>query len=68
MEIVFLLANLRDFLEDFEQARKSSQTPLLRPKTEIGSTSSKDNLFAHCYNHLQEHSKSPMRFFWFWTK
>ena len=46
-ELTCLVNNLRDFLKIFDQASKCIQFPLPKPKVEIGSTKSKDNLFAH---------------------
>ena len=54
-ELTCLVDNLRDFLKTFDHASKSIQTPLPKPKVEIGSTKSKDNLFAHYYNDIIEH-------------
>ena len=50
-----LVDSLRDFLKTFDQASKCIQIPLPKPKVEIGSTKSKDNLFAHHYNDTIEH-------------
>ena len=54
-ELTSLVDNLRDFLKTFDQASKCVQIPLPKPKVEIGSTKSKDNLFAHHYNDIIEH-------------
>ena len=51
-----LVDNLGNFLKTFDQASKCIQIPLPKPKVEIGSTKSKDNLFAHYYNDIIEHS------------
>ena len=59
-EIVALPDNLGDFLRSYEQARKSTQLPLLGPKIELGSTLSEDNLFAHCYGVIRENSNSQI--------
>ena len=40
-ELTCLVDNLRVFLKTFDQASKCKQTPLLKPKVEIGSTKSK---------------------------
>ena len=42
-----LVDRLRGFLKTFDHASKSIQIPLPKPKLEIGSTKSKDNLFGH---------------------
>ena len=52
-ELTCLVDNLRDFLKTFGQASKCVQIPLPKPKAEIGSTKSKDNLFAHYYNEIR---------------
>ena len=54
-EFTYLVHNLRDFLKTFDQSSKCIQIPLPKPKIEIGSTKSKDNLFAHHYNDIIEH-------------
>ena len=54
-ELTCLVDNLRDFLKTFDQASKCIQVPLPKPKVEIGSRKSKDNLFAHYYNDITEH-------------
>ena len=54
-ELTCLVDNLRDFLKTFVQASKCIQIPLPKPKVGIGSTKSKDNLFAHYYNDIIEH-------------
>ena len=46
-ELTCLVDNLRDFLKTFDRASKCIQIPLPKPKVEIGSTKSKDNLFVH---------------------
>ena len=50
-----LVDSLRDFFKGFDHASKCIQTPLPTPKIEIGSTMSKDNLFAHYYKDIIEH-------------
>ena len=60
-ELTCLVDNLRDFLKTFEQASKCIQIPLPKPKVEIGSTKSKDNLFAHHYNDIIEHPNRQIR-------
>ena len=42
------------FSKFFDQASKCIQIPLPKPKVEIGSTKSKDNLFTHYYNDIIE--------------
>ena len=54
-ELTCLVDNLRDFLKTFDRASKCIQFPLPKPKVEIGSTKSKDNLFAHYYKDIIEH-------------
>ena len=61
-ELTCLVDNLRDFLKIFDQASKCIQIPLPKPKVEIGSTKSKDNLFAHHYNAIIEHPNRQYRF------
>ena len=63
-ELTYLVDNLRDFLKTFDKASKCIQIPLPKPKVEIGSTKSKDNLFAHYYNDLFEHPNRQIRL-WF---
>ena len=46
---------------NFDQASKCIQIPLPKPKFEIGSTKSRDNLFAHHYNDITEHSSRQIR-------
>ena len=46
-ELTCLVDNLRDFLETFDQSSECIQIPQPKPKVEIGSTKSKDNLFVH---------------------
>ena len=60
-ELTCLVESLRDFLKTFDQASKCIQIPLPRPKVEIGSTKSKDNLFAHHYNDIIEHPNRQNR-------
>ena len=56
-----LVDTLRGFLKSFDQASKCSQIPLAKPKFEIGSTKSKDNLFAHYYNDTSDHPNRQIR-------
>ena len=60
-ELTCLVDNLSDFLKTFDQASKCIQIPLPEPKVEIGSTKSKDNLFAHYYNDIIEHPSRQIR-------
>ena len=60
-ELTRLVDNLRDFLKTFDQARKCIKVPLPKPKVEIGSTKSKDNLFTHHYNDIIEHPNRQIR-------
>ena len=60
-ELTCLVNNLRDFLKTFDQASKCIQIPLPKPKVEIGSTKSKDNLFAHHCKDIIEHSNRLIR-------
>ena len=53
-DITCLVDNLCNFLKTFDQASKCIQIPLPKSKVEIGSTKSKDNLFAHHYNNIIE--------------
>ena len=52
---------LRDFLKIFDYASKCIQIPLTKTKVEIGSTKSKDNLYAHYYNDITEHPNRQNR-------
>ena len=61
MELTCLVDSLRDFLKTFDQASKCIQIPLPKPKVEIGSTKSKDNLFAHHYNDIIERPNRQYR-------
>ena len=56
-ELTCLVDSLRDFLKTFDQSSNCIQYPLPEPKVEIGSTKSKDNLFADYYNDIIEHPK-----------
>ena len=60
-ELTCLVNNLRDFLKTFDQASKCIQIPLPKPKVEIGSTKSKDNLFVHHYNNIIEDPNRQIR-------
>ena len=60
-ELTCLVDSLRDFLESFDHASKCKQVPLPKLKVEIGSTKSKDNLFAHYYYDFVEHPTRQIR-------
>ena len=60
-ELTCVVDNLRDFLKTFDKASKCIQIPLPKLKVEIGSTKSKENLFAHYYNDIIEHSNRQIR-------
>ena len=60
-ELTCLVDNLREFLKTFDQASESIQIPLPKPKVEIASTKSKNNLFAHYYNDIIEHPNRQIR-------
>ena len=60
-ELTCLVDNLRDFLKTLNQASNCIQIPPPKPKVEIGSTKSKDNLFAHLYNDIIEHPNRQIR-------
>ena len=60
-ELTRLVDNLRDFLKTIDEASKCIQIPLPKPKVRIGSTKSKENLFAHYYNDIIEHPNRQIR-------
>ena len=60
-ELTCLVENLRDILKTFDQASKCIQIPLPEPEVEIGSTKSKDNLFAYYYKDIIEHPNWQIR-------
>ena len=60
-ELTCFVDNSRDFLKTFDQASRCIQIPLPKPKVEIGSTKSKDNLFVHHYNDIIEHPDRQIR-------
>ena len=60
-ELTCLVDNLRDFLKTFDQASNCIQIPLPKPKFEIASTKSKDNLLAPYYNDVIEHPIRQVR-------
>ena len=56
-----LVDSLRDFLKTFDPASKCIQIPVPKFKVDMGSTKSKDNLFAHYYNDIVEHPNGKIR-------
>ena len=54
-ELTSLVENVRDLLTSFDHASRCKQIPLSKPKVEIGSTKSKDNLFIQFYKDVIEH-------------
>ena len=60
-ELISLVDSSRDFLRSFDQLSKCIQVPLPKPKVEMGSTKSEDNLFAHHYNNTIEHPIRQIR-------
>ena len=60
-ELTCLVDILRDFLKTFDQASKCIQIPLPKPKVEIGSKKSNDNLFVHHYNDIFKHPNRQIR-------
>ena len=60
-ELTCLVDSLLDFLKTFDKASKCIQIPLPKPKVEIGSTESKNNLFGHHYNDIIEHPNRQIR-------
>ena len=60
-ELTCLVDSLPNFLIIFDQASKCIQIPLPKPRVEIGSTKSEDNLFAHYYNDINEHPNRQIR-------
>ena len=60
-ELTCLVDNLHDFLKTVDQASKCIQIPLPKPKVEIGSTKSKDNLFVHHYNDIIDYPIRKIR-------
>ena len=60
-EIESLLDSLGEFLKAFDQANKVSQIPLPKPKSEIGFTKAKDELFSQCYKDTVAHLNSQVR-------
>ena len=60
-EIESLLDSLGEFLKAFDQANKVTEIPLPKPKSEIGFTKAKDDLFSHCYKEIVEHLNRQIR-------
>ena len=60
-ELTCSVDNVRNFLKSFDQASKCIQIPLQKPKFDIGSTKSKDNLLAHYYKYIIEHPNRQIR-------
>ena len=65
-ELTSLIICLRDFLKSFDDASKCIPIPLQKPKVEIRSTKSKDNIFGLYFNDTIEHANRqnvlPFRF------
>ena len=60
-ELTCFVDNLRVFLETFDQGNRCIQIRLPKPKVKIGSTKSKDNLFAHYSDDIIEHPNRQIR-------
>ena len=60
-QLTCLVDNIRDNLKTFDQASKRIQIPLPKRKVQIGSTKSKDNLFARYYNDIIDHPNRQSR-------
>ena len=60
-QITSLVHSLRDFLKTFNHARKCIRIFQSKSKYEIGSTKSKESLFAHYYNDIIEHPNRQIR-------
>ena len=60
-EIESLLDSLGEFLKAFDQVNKVSQSPLPKPKFEIGFTKAKDEPFSHCHKDIVEHLNRQIR-------
>ena len=61
-ELRSLVDSLLDFLKTFDKANKGFEIPLPKLQLKIGSTKSKDNLFAHCYEDIILTSKETYSF------
>ena len=59
-ELTSSVDNLRDFIKIFDEASGCLQVSLAKPRTEIGSTKTK-NLFAHYYKDIIENPKRQVR-------
>ena len=60
-ELTCPFGSQRNFLKTFDKPSKCIQILLPKPKVEIGSTKSNDNLFAHYYNDIIEHPNRQIR-------
>ena len=60
-EIESLLDSLVEFLKAFDQANKVSQIPIPKPKSEIGFTKAKDEMFTQFYKDIAEHLNRQIR-------
>ena len=60
-EIESLLDSLGEFLKAFDQANKVSRNPLPKPKSTIGFTKARDELFSPCYKDVVEHLNRQIR-------
>ena len=60
-EIESLLDSLGEVLKAFDKANKISQIPLPKPKSEIGFTKAKVELFSDCYKDIVEHLNRQTR-------
>ena len=60
-ELSSLVNSSHDFLKLFDQATKCLQFPLSKPKSEIGSTKSEDNLFLLYYKDIIEYPQRQIR-------
>ena len=60
-DLTCLVDSLRDFLKTFDHASKCIQIPPPKPKIEIASTKSKDNLHAPYYNDIIEQPNRLIR-------
>ena len=56
-----VVGSLREFLKFYDKDSECLQVSLPKPKNEVRSTKSKDNLFAHYYNDINEHPKRQIR-------
>ena len=60
-ELSSLVDSLHDLLKFFDKGSKCLQIPLPKHKIEIETTKSEDNLFAHYYEDIIEHSNRLVR-------